>query len=191
LNEERGTNNEKRVARTGLRTAAVLLVVVALITVMTRPHISQIVVSKSARTLRLLDAEGGEIARYTIAVGRSAEGRKEVEGDRRTPEGEYFVCVKNPNSKFHLSLGLNYPNAEDGRRGYAAGLISNEELAEIETAESERRRPPWKTALGGEIFIHGHGHGRDGTAGCIAVTDAEIEEIYALVYVGTPVRIEP
>jgi len=176
---------------TTLRAVAVVLIVVATITVMTRPHVSRIEISKSARTLRLLDAEGGEIASYPISVGRSAQGPKEVEGDKRTPEGEYFVCVKNPNSRFHLSLGLNYPNAEDGRRGFAAGRITAEELAEIETAERERRRPPWKTALGGEIFIHGHGHGRDGTAGCIAVTDAAIDEIYALVYVGTPVTIEP
>jgi hypothetical protein len=86
---------------------------------------------------------------------------------------------------------LNYPNAGDGRRGFDAGRISAEELTAIETAERERRMPPWNTALGGEIFIHGRGDRSEGTAGCIAVSDSAIEEIYALVYVGTPVRIEP
>jgi murein L,D-transpeptidase YafK len=174
-----------------LRALAVALVAAALVTVMTRPRVAHIVVVKSARTLRLLDAEGWSIAEYSIAVGRAAEGAKEAEGDRRTPEGEYVVCVKNPNSKFHLSLGLNYPNTIDARRGFAAGRITAEQLAAIETAERESRRPPWDTPLGGEIFIHGHGHGRDGTAGCIAVSDAEIEEIYGLVYVGTGVTITP
>jgi len=177
--------------RLALRLAAVAALVVALTTVMTRPRIGRIVVSKSERTLRLLDDRGEVVREHPIAIGRAAQGTKEVEGDRRTPEGEYFVCVKNPNSKFHLSLGLNYPNAEDGRRGFAAGRIDAAQLEAIETAERERRRPPWDTPLGGEIFIHGRGEGREGTAGCIAVGDAAIEEIYALVYVGTPVRIEP
>jgi murein L,D-transpeptidase YafK len=158
---------------------------------MTRPIVDRIVVSKSARNVRLLDAGGGVIGEYTAVIGRMPDGTKEVEGDRRTPEGDYFVCVKNPESKFHLSLGLNYPNTADGRRGLDTGLITPEQFALIETAERERRRPPWDTALGGEIFIHGRGEGRDGTAGCIAVSDAAIEEIYALVYTGTPVTILP
>ena len=174
-----------------LRLAAIALVLVAILTVMTRPHVAHIVVEKAARRLRLLDAEGAMIAEYPIVIGRAAAGTKEVEGDRRTPEGDYFVCVKNPNSKFHLSLGLNYPNPLDARRGFAGGLITAEQLAAIETAEHERRRPPWDTPLGGEIFIHGHGDGRGGTAGCVAVSDAAIDEIYALVYVGTPVTIRP
>ena len=174
-----------------LRLLAVALVVAALSIAMTRPLVARLTVSKSGRILRLLDAQGGLIAEYPIAIGRAAEGPKEVEGDKRTPEGEYFVCVKNPKSRFHLSLGLNYPNAADGRRGFAEGRITAEQLAAIETAEHERRRPPWDTALGGEIFIHGRGDGRAGTAGCIAVTDAAIDEIYSLVYVGTPVTITP
>jgi len=174
-----------------LRLLSILLVVAALLTVMTRPHVARIAVSKGERTLRLIDAEGSTIASYPIAIGRAAVGPKQLEGDKRTPEGEYFVCVKNPKSHFHLSLGLNYPNAGDAQRGFAAGAIGAEQLAEIQTAELERRRPPWDTPLGGEIFIHGRGDGRAGTAGCIAVSDAAIEEIYALVYTGTPVTIMP
>jgi murein L,D-transpeptidase YafK len=174
-----------------LRGLAVLLVVVAVATVMNRPRVARVVIEKSARLLHLLDDDEKAIATYPIAIGRAAAGTKLVEGDKRTPEGEYFVCVKNPNSKFHLSLGLNYPNAEDARRGYEAALIDAAQRDEIETADRERRRPPWNTALGGEIFIHGRGDGREGTAGCVAVSDAAIDAIYALVYVGTPVTILP
>lgn len=177
--------------RTILRFLAVALVVTALATVMSRPLVARITVSKSEKVLRLHGGQGEIIAEHPIAIGRAAEGPKEAEGDKRTPEGEYFVCVKNPESRFHLSLGLNYPNTADARRGFAEGRIDAEQLAAIEAAEHERRRPPWDTPLGGEIFIHGHGHEREGTAGCIAVSDAAIDEIYALVYVGTPVTITP
>lgn len=174
-----------------LRLLAIAFIIAAVATVMSRPWIERITVSKGGRVLRLFGAQDDLIAEYPIAIGRAADGPKEVEGDKRTPEGEYFVCVKNPKSRFHLSLGLNYPNAADGRRGFAEGRITAEQLAAIETAERERRRPPWDTPLGGEIFIHGRGDGRAGTAGCIAVTDAAIDEIYSLVYVGTPVTITP
>ena len=160
-----------------LRLLAVLLIATALVTLMTRPQVGRIVVSKSERTLRLLDGLGGEIASYPAAIGRAADGTKEVEGDRRTPEGEYFVCVKNPKSKFHLSLGLNCPNAEDGRRGFAAGRITTEQLAAIEAAARERRRPPWDTPPGGEIFIHGHRARPGGTARCGALPDEANGEV--------------
>src|SRR5262245_27660555 len=94
-----------------LRVAAVIAVVVAIETFMTRPLIARILVIKSERVLRLLDAGGGVVAEYPIIFGQQGVGTKEIEGDRRTPEGEYLICVKNPESKFHLSLGLNYPNA--------------------------------------------------------------------------------
>ena len=174
-----------------LRLLAAVFVLVALVTVMSRPQIARITISKREKVIRLVGDDGRLVAEYPIAIGRAAVGAKEVEGDRRTPEGEYFVCVKNPKSRFHLSLGLNYPNAADARRGFAAGQIDAAQLAEIEAAEHERRRPPWDTPLGGEIFIHGRGEGRGGTAGCIAVSDAAIEQIYALVYTGTPVTITP
>jgi murein L,D-transpeptidase YafK len=174
-----------------LRWAAVVLVVAALWTVMTRPWVKHIVVFKAERTLRLLDDRGELIAAYPAKIGRASDGTKEFEGDRRTPEGEYFVCVKNPKSNFHLSLGLNYPNAEDARRGFAAGLITEQQRIDIETAERERRLPPWDTPLGGEIFIHGRGDRSDGTAGCIALEDPAIEEVYSLVHVGTRVTIHP
>ncbi len=174
-----------------LRLAAVALVAVGLFTVLSRPVITRIFISKHDGRIRLLDASGAAQHEYPAIFGRNLEGTKEHEGDQRTPEGEYFVCVKNPNSKFHLSLGLNYPNTADAKRGLTAGRITTEQYAAIEAAERARQRPPWDTPLGGEIFIHGHGDRLEGTLGCVAVSDPAIEEIYALVDVGTAVVITP
>ena len=103
----------------------------------------------------------------------------------------YAVCRKNPASAFYLSLGLTYPNAEDAERGLAAGLISRTQQRSIRDAIARGGCPPWNTALGGEIFIHGRGSGSDWTWGCIALDDADVKELYRLVPVGTPVRIYP
>lgn len=172
-----------------LRITAALLAVAAVAGIVTEPRVAEIRVSKSRRTLQLVDAGGAVLREYAVIFGRGA-GSKEREGDQRTPEGEYFVCVKNPRSRFHLSLGLSYPSAADATRARESGLISAEESEAIAAAERGRRRPPWDTPLGGEIFIHGDGEERDGTRGCIAVTNDDIEEIYRIVDLGTPVKIE-
>jgi murein L,D-transpeptidase YafK len=154
--------------------------------------VDRIVISKSGGVLTAFDARGGILCEVPIGIGTSPDGTKEREGDRRTPEGDYFVCFKNPKSRFHLSLGLNYPNAADAARALAAGTISREDADAIQDAEREVRQPPWKTALGGEIFIHGGlGEGNVDTAGCIGVTDAAIEVLFPMVELGTPVRILP
>ncbi len=151
---------------------------------------ASIVVSKARRELRLYS--GGELLRrYRVGLGFEPRADKARAGDGATPEGEYFVCIKNPQSRYHLSLGLSYPNAADARRGLDSGLISRRQAARIAEADRARRRPPWDTALGGEIFIHGRGSGADWTLGCVALDDSDIEELYAAVEVGTPVLIEP
>ncbi len=151
---------------------------------------ASIEISKARRELRLYS--GGELLRrYRIGLGFEPRADKVREGDGATPEGEYFVCVKNPQSRYHLSLGLSYPNATDGRRGLETGLISRRQESRIADADRRRRRPPWDTALGGEIFIHGHGSGADWTLGCIALDNPDIEELFVAVEVGTPVLIEP
>ncbi len=135
------------------------------------PEVTTVVVQKSQRRLYLLHEE--EILRsYEFALGFAPEGHKQFSGDGRTPEGYYYVNRRNPNSAYHLSIGVSYPNRQD--RAFAA---------------SQGRSP------GGDIFIHGTPDGysteEDWTAGCIAVTNQAIEEIYAMVKDGTPIFINP
>ena len=114
---------------------------------------------------------------YKGGLGGQPIGDKKYEGDGKTPEGIYFIDRFNPRSAYHLSVGVSYPNTLDTAEALAAGM-----------------RP------GGDIFIHGRGREgarakmskkMDWTAGCIAVEDAEIEEIYAMVQGGVPIVINP
>lgn len=153
-----------------------------------------IVVQKRERTL-LLYADGRLECTYPVALGRNWAADKTVEGDEATPLGEFYVCAKNPRSKFFLSLCISYPNGEDADRGLAAGLISAAEHAQIHEALRMRRMPPQHTRLGGEIYIHGASPvptgpaDKDWTHGCIALENLAMQELYGLVSVGTPVVI--
>tara|TARA_B100001057_G_C22717273_1_gene898263 strand:- start:663 stop:1181 length:519 start_codon:yes stop_codon:yes gene_type:complete len=135
-------------------------------------NVSSIVVSKKARRMYLF--EGNDIIRsYRIGLGLEPVGDKKIEGDGKTPEGLYYIDRKNPKSKYFLSLGISYPNTADLAEANALG------------------KPP-----GGDIFIHGEDtkpnfFKRDWTAGCIAVKNREIREIYTFVDVGTPIFIHP
>jgi len=150
----------------------------------------RIVVLKSLRVLEVYC--GGEpVARMHAALGRDAFGPKTREGDQRTPEGVYAVCVKNAGSKYHLSLGLNYPNAADAARGLAEGIIDQAQYDAIVNKVSQRLRPPWDTPMGGEIMIHGGGARRDWTAGCIALDDASMDYLWGIVEIGMEVEILP
>ena len=150
----------------------------------------RLVIRKSERFLELLDGDR-LIKRFKISLGFSPERDKEIEGDGRTPEGEFYVFTKNPKSKFHLSLGLSYPDIEDAERGLRDGLISKEEHDEIVAATAEKRMPLQKTKLGGEIYIHGGGTASDWTEGCIAVGNEEMTELFEAIPVGTRVNILP
>ncbi|MCO6509598.1 MAG: L,D-transpeptidase [Aridibacter famidurans] len=155
-----------------------------------KPEDPRIEIRKSERTLTLFDGDR-TLRTYRIGLGSQPVGDKEIEGDGRTPEGDFRIFVKNPNSRFFLSVGLNYPLPEDAHRGLRSGFISNEERDAIVEAHESRSAPPQKTALGGEIYIHGHGSGSDWTEGCIALEDDEMKELFDAVSVGTPVRILP
>ena len=136
------------------------------------PHVTEVQVFKAKRRMYLLS--GREVLKtYKIGLGGNPIGPKQFEGDSKTPEGTYFIDRRNPNSAYHLSLGISYPNAQD--RAFA---------------EAQGKKP------GGDIFIHGRakknkGRGKDWTAGCIAVKDKEIEEIYAMIANGTVIHIFP
>ena len=147
-----------------------------------------LVIRKSARALEVYD--GTWLVRsFGMALGFSPDGDKEIEGDGRTPEGEFYVFTKNPKSRFHLSLGLSYPAPDDAARGLAGGLISREEHDEIIKSADAKGMPPQKTRLGGEIYIHGGGPARDWTDGCVALNDDEMTELFAAIPVGTKVTI--
>ena len=136
------------------------------------PEVTQIYVLKGSREMLLMSGPK-TLKRYRIGLGFAPDGDKKVEGDGRTPEGTYYIDRRNPDSRYHLSVGISYPNPYDVSEAKAMGLTP-----------------------GGEIFIHGRGKfyqkGRDDwTFGCIAVKDAEIEDIYAMVKDGTPITIAP
>lgn len=137
----------------------------------------RIVIIKSERSLTLLQA-GKVLKSYKVALGGHPIGAKIHQGDGRTPEGVYTIDSRNAHSQFHLSLHISYPNADDRARARKLGVNP-----------------------GGDIYIHGlppayaflgalHRQ-TDWTLGCIAVTDSEIEEIWRLVPIGTPVEIKP
>lgn len=150
----------------------------------------RIVVKKSQRVLELWDGES-LVGSYPVALGSAPIGHKMREGDGRTPEGDYYICTRNSNSRFYLSLGLSYPNEADAQAALADGRIGQEAFDAIISALKKGGRPPWDTALGGEIMIHGHGCKSDWTAGCIAVDNDVMDILFAACPLGTPVRILP
>lgn len=135
------------------------------------PRTTHIVVSKSKRVLELR-RDQQVLRRYRVDLGFTPQGHKLASGDGRTPEGRYWIDRRNPRSEFHLSLGVSYPNAEDLARARTLGVNP-----------------------GGDIMIHGEpvrkpkARARDWTAGCIAVSNAEIEEIWAMTPLGVPIII--
>lgn len=152
-----------------------------------------LIVKKSARTLSLYDEHAPKplVKTYRVALGSSPTGPKQVEGDGATPEGEYYVTHGNAQSKFHLSLGLSYPNAADAERGMARGIITPAEHRSILEAIGKHERPPQHTKLGGDVFVHGGGTSSDWTAGCIALDDKDIDELFARVPIGARVTVLP
>ncbi len=148
----------------------------------------RLVIKKKSRLLKVFDGKK-LIKTYKISLGFDAEGDKRVEGDGKTPIGEFYVFAKNDQSKFYLSIGLSYPNAEAAKRGLREKIISSEEYEAIMKAVEEKRMPPQKTALGGEIYIHGGGAETNWTKGCVAVRDEEMKEIFNAVEVGAKVFI--
>lgn len=150
----------------------------------------EIKIRKTKRTLEVYD-DGRLVKTFSMVLGFSPDGDKEIEGDGKTPEGEFSVATKNPQSRFHLSLGLSYPSKDDAERGLKNGLISKAEHDAIVAALRDGRMPPQKTALGGEIYIHGGGVERDWTWGCVALRNEEIEQLFASIPLGTKVTILP
>lgn len=150
----------------------------------------RIVVKKAERRLFLYD--GNKLVRtYRIGLGLSPDGDKVRQGDRRTPEGDFYIFTRNDKSAFYLSLGVSYPNATHASRGLRDGLITKSQHDAITRALKLKRTPLQHTALGGDIYIHGHGASSDWTWGCVALENDDIRELFNAVSVGTPVTILP
>lgn len=150
----------------------------------------RILVKKAERKLFLYS--GNKLVRtYRIGLGLSPVGDKVRQGDRRTPEGDFYIFTKNDKSAFYLSLGISYPNAAHAERGLRDGLITKAEYDSITRALKAKEAPPQNTRLGGDIYIHGNGASSDWTWGCVALENRDVHELFAAIPVGTPVRIEP
>lgn len=154
-------------------------------------------VSKKSRTLFVY--RGTELVReiaadfgYNAFANKVKRGSLQEPDHWRTPDGVFYVVRKNPRSQFYKAFVLNYPTAKDAERGREQNLISQAQYDAIVRAEEEVRMPPMNTALGGFIEIHGRGTGAgiNWTQGCVAVHDYEIDHIWQLAQVGTPVLIE-
>lgn len=160
--------------------AFTLLVTIACSDARTQPlppgaRADQVVVDKSERRLSLY-ANGRVLKTYRVALGPDPMGHKQREGDGRTPEGNYVIDYRNPQSRFYRSLHISYPSAADRRAARRRGV-----------------------SPGGDIMIHGLPNGlaavgsahtrNDWTAGCIAVTNDEIDEIWRAAQDGTPIVI--
>lgn len=134
------------------------------------PKVTRVIVHKEDRKMYLMHNHK-VLREYNVGLGFAPVGDKQQEGDGRTPEGEYIIDRRNPNSQFHLSLGINYPNEQDIAEAKALGVDP-----------------------GGDIFIHGRPKKYqsdliDWTLGCISVTNREMQEIYAMVENDTPITI--
>lgn len=137
----------------------------------------RVLVLKKERTLQLLN-HGTVIKTYKVALGGDPVGPKTRQGDHKTPEGIYVLDARNPHSQFYKSIHISYPSATDRAAARKMGV-----------------------SPGGDVYVHGlpNGYGsigaahrlRDWTDGCIAVTDEEIDEIWAAVPNGTPIEIRP
>ena len=163
--------------RRTLIAAAIFVLAAALHAATPAPEIDRVVVYKQQRKLVLL-SRGKEIKTYRVALGGDPVGPKQKEGDNRTPEGSYIIDYQNPKSRFYKSFHISYPSPQDRAAAEKLGV-----------------KP------GGDIMIHGlpkdyawvgKAHVlHDWTAGCIAVTNQEMDELWSLIRIGTPVDIKP
>jgi murein L,D-transpeptidase YafK len=149
-----------------------------------------IVVEKKTKRLRVF-AGDEEIRSYRCGLGFDRAHDKQREGDCRTPEGVFRVVSRNEHSRWHRSLRISYPNSEDAERGLRLNLITKQQADAIVEAEREGKPPPFETALGGDICIHGGGWRLNWTLGCVALDDADAEDLFDAVPVGTTVTILP
>lgn len=179
MKERRPVFEEMRLAAAILLTLALTLVPAAPASAETLPVIDSIMVDKSLRRLYLIK-DGETVRTFPIALGLAPRGHKMREGDYRTPEGDYHISARKPDSSYMLALQISYPDESDRLRAEQAGV-----------------------SAGGLIMVHGrpirptsgrdrnYYAKRDWTDGCIAVSNAAMLEIWMMTRIGTPITIRP
>jgi len=161
----------------------------------------RLVIWKSHYTLTLYKGNT-PVKTYRVVFGRGyRDGDKQMTGDKRTPEGEFYICTMNPSRRFYKFMGLSYPGLKHAESGLRDNIITPDEYTLIKKAIEERQQPPWDTRLGGAVGIHGRMLAasvppqallqQNWTDGCVALNNADIDELYSVVSLGTPVTILP
>jgi murein L,D-transpeptidase YafK len=157
---------------------------------------AQLVVDTAAGTLAVVAEGRSLLVLDDISIGRFGATERKRRGDGMTPLGRYRVTGVARDSRFHAFIGIDYPSIADAARARAEGLISAAEQRAIVAAHAAGRLPPQGTALGGRLGIHGlgradpqiHAH-YHWTRGCIAVTDAQLDQLVRHIEPGMPVEI--
>ncbi len=161
----------------------------------------RLVIWKSHYTLTLYKGKT-PIKTYRAVFGKGyRDGDKQMTGDKRTPEGGFYICRMNHSKRFYKFLGLSYPGIKHAEYGLRSKIITPNQYTMIKRAIDERQQPPWDTELGGAVGIHGRMlddtvtpqalFRQNWTDGCIALDNSDIDEIYSVVSLGTPVTILP
>ena len=154
-----------------------------------KPEEVSILVKKSELTLELF-GDGKLIGRFPIHIGAN-EGKKEKEGDKKTPEGKYYICSRKDETENTFFLGVSYPNADDAKAAYEDKRIDKKTRDAIISAIKDGKRPPWDTPLGGSLGIIGNYDERETTSGSIAISNENIEILWDYAQTGVPVEILP
>jgi murein L,D-transpeptidase YafK len=161
----------------------------------------RLIIWKSQYTVTLYKGDT-PLRTYRAVFGRGfQDGDKRMQGDKRTPEGEFYICTMNHSKRFYKFMGLSYPDVKHAEEGLKSGIISQAEFFSIKKANADRQAPPWGTRLGGAVGIHGRvlegGSPQPSflsmnwTDGCIALNNADVDELFSVVSLGTPVTILP
>jgi murein L,D-transpeptidase YafK len=161
----------------------------------------RVVISKSGYSLTLFRDDRAVKTFHAVFGKGYSDGDKVSLGDKRTPEGDFYICTMHPSKRFYKFLGLSYPGLKHAEEGLRFGMISQGEFLMIKKALEEGQQPPWDTRLGGAVGIHGRmtapadGARTPGTEnwtdGCIALGNSDMDELFSVVSLGTPVTILP
>lgn len=155
-----------------------------------------ILIDTSERTLTVMQGEQRTREFHNVSIGRAGATPQKVRQDQKTPLGAFRVSRIKEDSRYHLFIGLDYPDLEYARKALEAGLIDDKDYTAIRQAHEQGQEPPASTPLGGYIGIHGIGDGDPAiheafnwTEGCVALTNEEVDELLTWVHLQTIVLI--